>query len=116
MVWDLKHSNAFTGPELVRKYSFQQACYALAASNTLKKPVGWGGIISTKAYLTRVKKPAGQQPVFHSSGWTLNHCMAAMDVVRLSVAQIRAGQFPLTPGTFCSFCPGEDFKKCLQDF
>lgn len=114
-IWDLKHSR-FAGRELVQKYSWQQACYSLAATATLGRPVGWGGIIATKGYLTRAKRDPGTQAVFYPSGWTLNHCRDAMNVVRLFVARIRSGQFAPTPGTFCTFCPRGDFQSCSEDF
>lgn len=115
-VWDLKHSR-FAGHELVASYAWQQALYALAAEETLRRPVRWGGIIRTSGYLVRgaQSKAPDEFNVFFPSYYGPEHCRAVADSVRLAVANIRAGHIALRPGDHCFYCPAGDLLRCSQD-
>lgn len=113
-VWDLK-CGVPSGIDMLYSYAWQLAAYALAATQTLGRPVLPGGVIRLRGYDTKnAQADPFVAPVFFASPWTLDECRAMVDVAVSQIALMREGRVHLQPGPHCGWCPGKAPHLCLD--
>lgn len=131
-VWDIKSGQgarlsacscgqldktAMGGREMVGRYAWQIAGYALAATETLGETVLPGGIIRIRGYKwsNRCKwdkdDPAAA-PVFFHMPWTLDVCHEMMASAHHILSTLAEGKVPMHPGTHCQWCPAGSPDVC----
>lgn len=110
-VWDLKTSKR-PGWDLMNMYLYQLAAYSLGASKLLSTPVNLGGLITPRHYKGDPESlPLG---VFWNYPHKFDDLASIIQGVRLAVAQIRAGEFHISPGSHCHYCPLETTNDCIS--
>ena len=112
-VWDTKAGKLDDGLAMTRVYAWQLAAYALAATETLKRPVLPGGIIRLAGYETR--SSAGDPtvaPTHFYTPWTLDECRTMLASAAALIAMLRRGDVLMLPGAHCRWCPGEAPNLC----
>jgi len=111
MVWDTKVSG-YNGRDLVLKYAWQLAAYALGAAELFGESVWAGGIIRLTGYSTRDKYAPGSEPVFFYADWGREACLSMMADMAHVVGAIRAGQIFRQPSGSCFWCPVRPLETC----
>ena len=111
MVWDTKVSG-FNGRDLVLKYAWQLAAYAVGASQLFAEEVWAGGIIRLTGYATRDKYAPGSEPVFFYADWGRAACAAMLASMAHVVGDIRAGRIFTQPSGACFWCPIRPVDEC----
>jgi len=109
LVWDLKTGDSLTADEAVAEYQAQQACYVLAARQTLSADVRPGGIILAAGY----DKRYGRR--FLPMGVDLADCEQLLDEVVREVEAIRRGERHYRPNAGnCAYCPLKQYPNCKR--
>lgn len=114
-LWDIKHTSA-SGKELLDNYAVQQACYVLAARQTLAVTIEPGGLIHTPSYEKKYAKK------FLRYTNTVAECMILVTALAYTVSVIRSGVAVFRPGAdTCKWCKfsqngGKGHHDCLPYF
>lgn len=110
-VWDVKTGDYLSSTEIVDEHRVQQACYVLAARETLDPSIVPGGIIYTPAYA----KARGR--VFLPLKMTVETCRMLLLNVAHSVSLIRRGVPLYRPSAdACRWCPVRPYEQCSSQF
>lgn len=112
-LWDIKTGSRKTGKESLLSYSVQQACYLLAARQTLSPDITLGGLIYTPGY----EKKLGKR--FFRYQMTPEQCNILVSSVVYTVALVRMGVPLFRPGSdTCEWCKAavKSPEHCLPEF
>ena len=111
MVWDSKVSG-FHGKDLVLKYAWQIAGYAVGATELYGEEVWAGGILRLTGYATREQFAPGSEPVFFYAQWSRPQCLKMLSSMAHIIGDIRAGRIFTQPSGSCSWCPLSPVEEC----
>ncbi len=110
-VWDIKTGAAKDTGETMDEYLVQQACYTLAAQQTLDPNIEPGGIIYTPGY----EKPRGKR--FLDLKLTTDRCKMLLAPLVQYVAILRGGTPLFTPSAgACAWCKMRPYTNCFNLF
>lgn len=106
-VWDTKTGDAKKLHEYVDEYLIQQACYTLAAIQTLDPAITPGGLIWTPAYFSARSTVHKEMPL------TVDTCRVLLDAIPYYVARIRQGHPVFVPAAeHCKWCDVRPWPTC----